>query len=477
MADENEKLPIARTGRLRSPVGEFWFEDGVLFIEFDHETLTSDDVKRHIEMVTPLAEQGGIGLPVLLDFGELVYMDREAREFAAAAMDPRWNKRLAAVYHNPVQRVLASFFLGLNRVRMPLKIAGGREEALEWLKLEESAPPAEEAAEIDTDGRMEAIESAIFSVASGDFEVRLPSSESRDDLDSLSRGISMLAEEIGAMFEQRRKAEEELSTHRERLQELVDERTNELQELNEWLQAEIADRKRALEELRRINAELDGFAHTVSHDLKSPLTAVALASEMLIKLMSEPITDESLESMRWSSRQMHDNTMRMGKLVHDMLELAEAGQAPRDVAEVDVSEVVRRVLEERDGEIRSRGVTVDVDATLGSVRASPAHIYQVFSNLLGNAIEHNISDRPAVGVSRLADDEQGGHRFVVRDNGAGLAAEELDDVFLPFFKGETGNTGVGLSIVTRIAGVYSGRIRAYNDNGACFEVTLHDYKP
>ena len=86
MADE--ELPIARAGTIKSSHGDMWFDDGVLFIEFDKETLTLQDVKAHIEMVTPMAEQGEVGLPVLIDFGKLVYMDREAREYAAATMDP-----------------------------------------------------------------------------------------------------------------------------------------------------------------------------------------------------------------------------------------------------------------------------------------------------------------------------------------------------------------------------------------------------
>ena len=474
MADD--ELPIAHAGILRSPVGVFWFDDGVLFIEFDKETLTSEDVKRHIEMVTPLAEQGGISLPVLLDFGKLTYMDREAREYAAAAMDPKWNKKLAAVYHNPVQRVLASFFLGLNKVRMPLNITGSREEALEWLRLDDGPETTGDCERAEVEDRLRAIESAIFSIASGDFAVLLTSSPGHDDVDSLALGISMLAEEIGAMFEERQAVEEELSMHRERLQELVGERTLELTELNRRLQAEIADRRRALEELRKINAELDGFAHTVSHDLKSPLSAVGLASEMVVRLTGNPLTEENVSSIARSSRQIHDNVMRMGHLVQDILELAEAGQAPRDLSNVDVSEVVRRVLEEKEEEIKSMGITVLVDEALCTVKASPVHIYQVFSNLISNAIKHNDSDRPAIAVSRVPDSGECRHRYLVRDNGSGLTAEELENVFLPFFKGERGDTGVGLSIVAKVADVYGGSARAYNDNGACFEVTINDYR-
>jgi len=75
----------------------------------------------------------------------------------------------------------------------------------------------------------------------------------------------------------------------------------------------------------------------------------------------------------------------------------------------------------------------------------------------------------------LGDDEEGLHRYLTRDNGSGIAPEYLGRIFLPFVKGKTGETGIGLTTVEKIVAVYGGEIRAYNDNGACFEFTLKDY--
>ena len=118
---------------------------------------------------------------------------------------------------------------------------------------------------------------------------------------------------------------------------------------------------------------------------------------------------------------------------------------------------------------------VKVGDDLGSVRANPTHIYQIFANLISNAIKHNDNENPVIEVSCLGDDEEGLHRYLIRDNGSGIPPEDLGRIFLPFVRGKTGETGIGLTTVEKIVAVYSGEIRAYNDNGACFELTLKDY--
>lgn len=124
---------------------------------------------------------------------------------------------------------------------------------------------------------------------------------------------------------------------------------------------------------------------------------------------------------------------------------------------------------------KERGIAVKVDDDLGSAKANPTHIYQIFANLISNAIKHNDNENPVIEVSCLGDDEEGLHRYLTRDNGSGIAPEYLGRIFLPFVKGKTGETGIGLTTVEKIVAVYGGEIRAYNDNGACFEFTLKDY--
>ena len=107
--------------------------------------------------------------------------------------------------------------------------------------------------------------------------------------------------------------------------------------------------------------------------------------------------------------------------------------------------------------------------------ASPTHIYQLFSNLIKNAFEYCDSDSPIIEV-RALDKANGEHRYLVRDNGSGIPADLIERIFIPFSRGSSGQTGIGLSIVDRITRVYAGDVKAYNDSGACFEFSLRDYE-
>jgi PAS domain S-box-containing protein len=238
---------------------------------------------------------------------------------------------------------------------------------------------------------------------------------------------------------------------------------------------DITDRKRAEEELQRVNAELEGFAHTVSHDLKGPLTAIALADDTLLALLRAPMTDETKPDIEETTRIIQEGVVRATSLIDELLLLAESGQVPEVVSDVNVGEVVKNILDEKARIIDERGVKVEVGEDLGQIRANRTHVYQVFSNLIGNALTYNDSEHPVIRVSCLGDDDTGAHRYLVRDNGSGIPPDQLETLFIPFIKGETGGTGIGLSIVERIVHLYEGQIVAYNDKGACFKFTLKDF--
>ena len=237
---------------------------------------------------------------------------------------------------------------------------------------------------------------------------------------------------------------------------------------------DISERKRVEEKLKRTNVELEGYAHTVSHDLKGPLTAIMLGVDMLVDLLGGAGTGDVGETSDILAT-IDRNVRKAQRRTNNLLTLAESGQEPRETSRVDVRGLVDEVLEERSHEIRDKGMEVDVPGDLGAVTGSPAQLLQVFTNLIGNAIKYNDSENPVVRVSYLGDDGDGGHRYLVRDNGPGIPEDIIDDVFLPFTKGDSGDTGIGLSIVERIVKVYGGEIRAKNDNGACFEFTLRDF--
>lgn len=237
---------------------------------------------------------------------------------------------------------------------------------------------------------------------------------------------------------------------------------------------DITERKEYEEELRRVNSELEGYANAVSHDLRGPLSSVMMSLELLLGAMNTRHARKKQPELLEALEVAYRGTVRAHSLVRDLLVLAQAGQVPKEAVDVDVTKVVRTILRERANEMVSLGASAFIEGDLGHIRANPAHVYQVFSNLIANALQHNDSARPEVRVSRLAEDDDESHGFLVSDNGPGIPPDMLDNIFLPFEKGESGQTGIGLSIVEKIVESYGGEIRAYNDGGARFEFTLRD---
>jgi len=240
------------------------------------------------------------------------------------------------------------------------------------------------------------------------------------------------------------------------------------------LARDITSRKRTEDELKRLNRELEGYAQTVSHDLRNPLTTIKLAADHLRQVWDRREEVEDLDhEVKRIAEILKMSTTQAEDLIADLLSLARAGQEPGEVCEVDVRETVMRIIEEHAPVVDQRGVSFVVADDLGKVRANPTHIYQMFSNLIDNGIKHNHNPAPVVEVDYLGGGPTG-HVYRVRDNGGGIPPQDADSIFLPFFKGENGYTGIGLTIVDKLVKLYDGDIKVYTNGGACFEFSLKD---
>jgi signal transduction histidine kinase len=249
-----------------------------------------------------------------------------------------------------------------------------------------------------------------------------------------------------------------LSTRERRAQQLAEERTHQLAEVNEEL-GQLNDA------LRDANADKDAFLAAVSHELRTPLTVIGGFSDSLRRMRSDPELVVFLDPI-------DRNVRRLDGLVSDLLTLAslDAGAVELFPEEVDLAELARVAPRELAG-VEDDGVRIDAPAPV-AVWADRRHVERILVNLLTNAVRHG-APPVDVHVGRRGDEAV----LVVRDHGPGLDPALLPDLFGRFVRGartvQVSGTGLGLAIVRELTDLNRGRV-SYRDAqpGACFEVRL-----
>jgi PAS domain S-box-containing protein len=235
---------------------------------------------------------------------------------------------------------------------------------------------------------------------------------------------------------------------------------------------DITKRKRAENELRRANQDLEQFAYSASHDLQEPLRTIKIYSELLADRLSSAVEGETAEYLDF----LRNAATRMEILVRDLLAYTQVSRLEAPVEEVDTNAVFTEVIANLGGAIAESRAAVTCD-TLPPVRVHKTHMRQLFQNLIGNAIKYRREDRPPA-VFIGAERQDGHWVFRVRDNGIGIQPEFKEQIFGLFSRLHNADrydgTGIGLAICQRVVERYHGRIWVESEpgRGSEFRFTL-----
>lgn len=278
--------------------------------------------------------------------------------------------------------------------------------------------------------------------------------ELKDSNDALEHEIAERAKQQAIMHRttlQLRQREDELNRHRNHLEELVGQRTH---------------------ELSTVNKELEAYSYSIAHDLRAPLRAVTSFSQILLDDAAEKLDSDQRDSLQ----RVVNASKHMADLIDDILELSRITRKELQREQIDLSGLVRDILEELRRADPGRtvtatiadGVTVEGDAKLLRV---------ALENLLGNAWKYTAKvEQPSIEFGTTTQEQK--TVYYLKDNGVGFDMRYVDKLFHPFQRLHNSQdyegTGIGLATVQRVVQRHGGQIRASSEpnKGSSFYFTL-----
>lgn len=244
---------------------------------------------------------------------------------------------------------------------------------------------------------------------------------------------------------------------------------------------DISERKRAererellLAEVQRKADELERFAYTVSHDLKSPLVTIRGFAGMLEKDLETDRPERVLGDLD----RIRNATQTMQRMLDDLLELSRAGRQHHTLEMVSLLDLAHEAVDQVAGRIHDARVQIHIDPSLPRVLGDYGQLLQVLQNLVDNAVKFmGTQSQPRIEITSRPG--EGEIICCVRDNGQGIAPEHQKRIFDLFqrLSQQVEGTGIGLALVKRIVEAHEGRVWVESEGegqGSTFCLALPD---
>ncbi|WCL48806.1 ATP-binding protein [Leptospira sp. GIMC2001] len=257
-----------------------------------------------------------------------------------------------------------------------------------------------------------------------------------------------------------------MSNEPQRLQSLVDQKTAELNLLNESLKQKARD-------LEITNSEMEQFAYIASHDLQEPLRMVTSFLTQLEKKYSESLDEKAKLYIYYAV----DGAKRMRQIILDLLDFSRVGKFDEEKEAIDLRRIIDQVSFILRKSIEEKSAEINIISIPESIFCHKTPIEQIFQNLLSNALKYSATERtPVIEIS--CTELEDFWEFSIKDNGIGIDEDAFDRIFIIFqrlhAKDEYGGTGMGLSIVKKIVENLGGRIwvKSNKGEGSTFYFTI-----
>lgn len=219
---------------------------------------------------------------------------------------------------------------------------------------------------------------------------------------------------------------------------------------------------------QQLNEIKNDFINNMTHELKTPVASISLASQML----SDPAVSKSQAMLEYTSKIINDETKRLSLLVDKVLQMSvfEQQNIKIELQENNVNEIIQTIAENYSLKINSRGgnLYTDLHAYNAFVNIDEMHFANIIYNLLDNAVKYSNDNTPLI-ITISTWNEKNSLFVSIEDNGIGIKREYLKHIFDKFYRVPTGNRhdvkgfGLGLPYVKKIVQLHKGNIKVESE--------------
>ncbi|MEN8154435.1 MAG: ATP-binding protein [Acidobacteriota bacterium] len=297
------------------------------------------------------------------------------------------------------------------------------------------------------------VEVAKNVTVSGDFSTRVHN-ESTDEIGVLYKGFNKLMGRLQLQERKRDEFENELKKHKERLEEIVEARTAELEKARD--QAEEADKLKS------------AFLASMSHELRTPLNSIIGFTGIILQKLSGPLNSEQEKQLNMVKNSSH----HLLSLINDVLDISkiESGRLKVDREDFDLGKLINNTIIELKPLAAKKGLylNINIDNSIGKINSDPRRVKQIIINLVNNAIK--FTEEGGVTINCRVENKK--IVIDVCDSGIGIKKGDIKYLFETFRQLDGGlsrikeGTGLGLAISRRLAQLLNGGITVKSKFGS-----------